>query len=135
LNGVDTSGNVTTVSAGDSYIYVVAFVCLAFSCELIMKALILYEKNEIPPKWMRYIHELDALTEKLNVKLKKEIEHEINNIFNTERMCFCFKTALNKNSEAFIKLRYFYEQEVSYDIKFLEKFNNVLFIKYESTVK
>lgn len=101
---------------------------LSFSCELILKALLLKYSNKTARG-----HNLSILFKKLDLNLQVKIETLVHTHWiDTENPIGNFHERLKENSLAFEKLRYVYEGDIGFSFTFISIFSDALINVYES---
>jgi len=97
----------------------ISFVCLSFSNELLLKAII--KKTMLQNA--RKVHKFNELFTDLDPILQANIKNDVGAGQD-------FDSKLLENSAAFETFRYFYGGKIAFDIEFLEKLNDSLTNRY-----
>jgi len=107
---------------------IVAFVNISFSCELLLKLLI--DEQSMKGIKGKDRHSLkclvEALAPELSNKIRLSVSQKMNANSEQERQA-AYEEGLSEDAEAYTKLRYIYEGNVSFKAPFIEDLNDILF--------
>lgn len=115
------------ISGENVFLCITASTNLAFSCELVLKALLLKHKNEKAKG-----HDLHKLIGKLDSAMQADIEKCVVSSWTDKKNPLGnYQKRLVENSLAFTDLRYAYEGNLHHSFTFIKVLNDVLFSLYE----
>ncbi len=119
--GLIKSQKLTEESKPLALLLLVGYVNLSLSCELFLKALLLKTKS-IKIKG----HEFNNLFEKLDSNIKVKIREMVTSLYDDKKYPLNFDKEIIDNANAFEKIRYFYEGDIHFNVKFIKILVDVL---------